>query len=343
MAIQSYDTHTLQGVIRTLPPPSNFWLNLCFPVSIPFDDEYIDFDVIDRGRRLAPFVAPTAQGKPLLQKGYSTRRFRPAYIKPKDSVDPRRLFKRRAGEAYTGTMTPQARRNAIVADILQTHRDAHERRQEWMAASAIINDLVEVSGPDYPTQVISFGRHPSQTITLTGTAQWSDPSANPVKNLDAWIGQVQQRSSYAPTRVVMGTDAWDVFRDNPVVEKKLDTRRGSETRLETAVGTGEVVQYKGTLGASLEVWTYNDIYEDDEGNVVPFMDPKKIVLLNPTGTEGVRCFGAILDADAGYVPTEFFPKMFKENDPSAEFILTQSAPLMVPRRPNAVLVAKVLQ
>lgn len=343
MALQSYDTHTLQGVIRTLRPPSTFWLSLCFPNAINFDDEYIDFDVVDESRRLAPFVAPTAQGKPLLQKGYTTRRFRPAYIKPKDAVDPRRLFKRRAGEAYTGTLSPQARRNAIVADILQTHRNAHTRRQEWMGANAVINDLVEVTGPDYPTQVISFGRNANQTVFLTGTAQWSDPTSTPLRDLDRWGVQVQQSSTYAPTRVVMGTEAWDAFSAHPIVEKKLDTRRGSTSQLETAIGTFEAVQYKGTIGASLEVWTYNDLYEDDEGNVVPFMDPKKIVLLNPAGVQGARCFGAILDADAGYVPTEFFPKMFKENDPSVEFILTQSAPLPVPERPNAVLVAKVLQ
>jgi hypothetical protein len=36
-----------------------------------------------------------------------------------------------------------------------------------------------------------------------------------------------------------------------------------------------------------------------------------------------------------------FPKMWRENDPSAEFVMTQSAPLMVPLRPNSTFRIRV--
>ena len=65
---QIYDTATLLGVLRDndmMLPPSNYWLSLCFPSTVTFDDEYIDFSKIAENRKLAPLVVPTAQGKPI--------------------------------------------------------------------------------------------------------------------------------------------------------------------------------------------------------------------------------------------------------------------------------------
>jgi hypothetical protein len=343
MSINVYDTHTLLGVIYKLPPVKTFWLDLAFPRVQTFDTEFIDFDVVSRGRRLAPFVAPTAQGKPMLQEGFNTKRFKPAYVKPKDSVDPRRVFKRMPGEGFMGTMSPQQRRDAIVADILTQHMDMHKRRQEWMAAQAIIGDSVTVAGDNYPTTVISFGRTANHTVTLTGGACWGQSGVSITNLLETWMSRIQLDSGYAPTMLVLGVDAWNVFRLDAGVIAQLNTlARGSVGNLQTGLGDGELVQYKGTLGASLQVWVYNDIYEDDSGVNQPMMDPKKIVLLNPAGVEGVRCFGAILDAQAGYMATDVWPKNFFQDDPSAEFVMTQSAPLMVPSRPDAVLCASVV-
>ena len=49
-----------------------------------------------------------------------------------------------------------------------------------------------------------------------------------------------------------------------------------------------------------------------------------------------------MDSKAGYQATEIFTKMFEEDDPSRTFLLSQSAPLVVPVNPNCTLKAKVL-
>lgn len=342
MTINTYDSHTMLGVVRKLPDLKTFWLDSAFPRVQTFDTEFIDFDVVDKGRRLAPFVAPTAQGKPMLQSGYSTRRFRPAYVKPKDSVDPRRVMKRMAGEGYGGTMSPAQRRDAIVADILKEHMDMHKRRREWMAAQAIINDSVTISGDNYPTTVISFGRAADQTIALSGGARWGQAGVSIIDLLETWQARVMLSSGFAPTKLVMGLEVWAIFRADTEVKEQLDTQvRGTTSDVNLGLGSGESVQYKGRLGM-LEVWTYNDIYEDDSAVNQPMMAQDSIVLYNPAGVEGVRCYGAIMDARAGYIATELWPSNWMENDPSIEFLMTQSAPLMVPTRPNAVLAGVVV-
>ena len=57
---------------------------------------------------------------------------------------------------------------------------------------------------------------------------------------------------------------------------------------------------------------------------------------------GVRCFGAILDEKAGFNAMAVFPKMWSQQDPSATYVMTQSAPLTVPVNPNNSLTAQVL-
>lgn len=347
MTIQLYDTHDLMGVIETIKPVSTFWRDLCFRTVQTFNTEYIDFDMVSRGRRLAPFVAPTVQGKVMKDQGFTTKRFAPAYIKPKMVFDPGRAMKRRPGEKYAGELSPSARRDAIVADMLKEQLDMHVRRQEWMCAQAVLTGKITVSGDNYPTQVVDFGRAANQQLVLTGGATWAaanDSTVNVVDNLETWANRIQEASGYAATDVIMGLAAWDVFRKKQAVKDSLDTNyRGSESALNIFNPTdGAAVQYRGMIGP-FRVWTYNELYEDDAGSVQSLMDQKSICLLNPAGLEGVRAFGAILDPQAGYQAVEIFPKNWIENDPAGEFFMTQSAPLMVPARPNAALVAKVLE
>jgi hypothetical protein len=342
MSIGTYDTHELLSVVRRVIPPNLFWLNLCFNSEVLFDSEYIDFDIVDKGRRLAPFVSPMAQGKPMRQAGYTTRRFKPAYIKPKDNVDPRRLIKRTPGEAFGGDLSMEARRNAAIADITVTQRDMILRRLEWMAAAAILDDQVVISGEDYPSVTVTFGRPANQTLALLTTDAWDDTGKLDVlDDLDDWMLRVQRASGYAPTMAIFGLDAYSVFRNKTQVKDEMNTtRRASDVGI-TAIGNGEAVQYRGTVGP-LEIYTYAEIYEDNAGATVDMMDSESLVLLNPGGLEGVRCFGAILDAKAGYRPASIWPKNFYSEDPPAEFVMSQSAPLMVPKRPAAAMRVKVI-
>jgi hypothetical protein len=53
---------------------------------------------------------------------------------------------------------------------------------------------------------------------------------------------------------------------------------------------------------------------------------------------GYRCFGAIIDPYANYQSLEIFPRNWMEmGDPAVEYLLHQSAPLMVPVNPNGTL------
>jgi hypothetical protein len=139
--------------------------------------------------------------------------------------------------------------------------------------------------------------------------------------------------------------AWRVFKSDPKVEKLLDIRRiADSTNLSLgpiAFGQGgELARYVGTIG-DLDFWVYNDRYVDDN-DVVQKLLPDYTVLVGSTGQlEGTRCYGAIQDEKAGYRAQRYFSKSWLEEDPAVRWLLLQSAPLIVPYRPNASFCATV--
>ena len=344
--VQLYDTDTLLGLYREVQEPSTYWRNLCFNSVITFEDEYIDFEKIREGRKLAPLVVPTVQGRAVYSEASNVTRMKAAYVKPKDSVSPGRVIKRRPGENLfaQNSLSPQARYNAIIGDILRVHRETIDRREEWLAAQAFINGNITLSGPDYPTRVVDFGRDAQHTVTLGVGARWGDAGVKPMTDIQTWIDRVRRAQFGGPVnRLTVGSAVLPVLLADADVLKQLDTQtRGTNADLNTGLRAGEYVEYIGKLGPNLELWVNSDFYEDpDTGTATPFLDTKTVVLTGPN-IMGVRCFGAILDEKAGFNATPVFPKMWSQEDPSATFVMSQSAPLTVPVNPNNSLSAKVL-
>lgn len=343
MAFEIIDTYELIGTIDEFEPVTTYWLDLCFPNAHYSQSEKIYFDLIDKAKRLAPFVMPNVQGQPMLARAESIRVFSPAYIKPKDAIDPARLVRRRAGERFGGELSLQEREDAIVADTLQDHRDMITRRWEWMACEAVTKGQVTVYGENYPSATVGFGRRAENTKTLTGTAAWTTANAAtsaPVTNIQSWAIEMQRTSSRRLQRVTMTPAALAGFLASNQVKGLLETRRGSGFTLESGAVNGENAYRVGVLPeGGVEIWSYYETYEDNMGVEVPYVADGNIVLTG--AVEGVRAFGAIMDKKAGWQSLAMFPKMWEQEDPSGLFLMTQSAPLMIPGRPNASMLIDV--
>lgn len=347
---QIYDTATLYGVIRDddmMQPPSNYWLQF-YGEQINFTDEYVDFTKIAGNRKLAPLVVPTAQGVPIYSAAERMVRVKPAYIKPKDPVTATRMIKRAAGfgELQSVTpLTPQARYNAIVADIMREHRRAIERRWEWMAAEATIYGSVTLEDERYPRTVVDFGRAAGLSVTLTGGDRWGQAGVSILGLIEQWRGRARAAKFGGPlNRITVGANAWEVMKADEEIREllKLDLRAyNNGLTLNLGIREGLEVETVGNISGTLRVDVYSDYYEAPDGTPVPFLDPDDIVMTGP-GLRGVRCFGAIQDVAAQFQAVEIFPKMWPEQDPSATFIMNQSAPLMVPVNPNCSFRATVV-
>lgn len=324
--------------------PDGFWMRF-FPRQFNSTAQEIYFDQLPSvDRRLAPFVAPNVQGRMMRSRGRAMSSFRPAYVKPKHVVDPTRALVRRAGEPLgglnNGTMTPDQRFDAIVADNVRTERELIERRWDWMACQAIKDGRVIVKGEDYPEVTVDFGRDPSLTMTLVGAGQWSDPASNLLGDLQLQRTRAFKLGRAAVRDLIFGTDAWNAFAEHESTQKLLDNmRRGSNSDFNTTgLSDGAPYEFQGQIsggngGGRFNLWTYSNEYEDDNGATVPFIHPGDVIGVG-AAVQGVRAFGAIMDKRAGLRALPIFPKMWEEEDPSVVYTMSQSAPLMVPVNPN---------
>lgn len=347
-----YDTATLQEVIyapQNQPGLDGFWLRW-FPRTIQATTERIYFDDIDENEyRLAPFVAPNVQGRTIRSKGFSTRSFRPAYVKPKHVVDPTRAIPRRAGESFLGSLSLQERYDAIIADNLRRERQMIENRWDWMACQALVTGAVVVSGDDYPSTTVDFGRNAALTTVLSGAALWTASTATPIADIQASRLKAFQLSKSPVNDLIFGLDAWAAFlqADHPDVQNLLNVLiRGNESLFNASnLSDGSPYNFQGTMVGTggigrLNMWTYSNFYEGDDGVGVNYMDPGTVVGIGGA-VQGVRCFGAIMDRGAQLQAMSMFPKMWDDNDPSVTYTMTASAPLMVPARINNTFSLKV--
>lgn len=143
--------------------------------------------------------------------------------------------------------------------------------------------------------------------------------------------------------VVLDPEAWKIFRSNASVEKYLDYRRGTSNTLNAdpiVRGKDSKARYAGSIG-DFDLWVYNDSYINDAGETTNLLPKNTVILGAKDGLEGTRCYGAIHDEKANWTASRYFTKSWIEEDPSVRWLLLQSAPLVVPYRPNAVLCATI--
>lgn len=338
-----YTTRQLAMMLDALDRPSSFLLDTFFPTVLQFETEMIDFDIIDEQKKLAPFVSPMVEAKPMKDRGFKTNSFKPAYVKPKTAVDPTRPMKRRPGEQYAGTMTPAMRRDAAIIDLMEDHRRMIIRRKEWMAAQALRTGKVIVEGEDYPAQEVDFGRDAELTVALTGGDRWGEVGVKVMDTIEAWATLVQDKSGAVSTDVVMDPETWKRARVDEDFLKMLDNRRQTDGNVQLGPiavgGEGNKARYVGNVG-DFDFWVYNDSYVDDAGDPQKFLAPNQL-LLGGGDIQGVQAQGAVHDQKFGYAALEFAPKIIEIQDPAVEQVLTQSAPLVVPSRVNATFAATV--
>ncbi len=339
-----YTTYQLLMVVRVQKSLPKFWINF-FGRSFYSTTDMIAIDKVSNTyRRLAPLVAPNVQGRVLKKRGHTTTAVSPAYVKPKHIVDPSVDFTRQPGEALaTGSLSDAQRRQRVVTELLQVQRNMIDNFVEWMCARAAIDGAVTLSSPDYPTQTVDFQRDASLTYTLTSTARWGEVDATPLANIMAGRLNVNTRVGANIQTVIFGQNAWANFYAKEIAgkEEKLLKQdvRGSKTDISFLAngfeGMEDMGWFLGSNGAGFRCVVYTAKYEDENGALQDMMSTDSVVGIAPGEFDGVEAYGKIRDKRANYEAMKYFPKNWEEQDPSIEYLMTQSAPLMIPGQPNA--------
>lgn len=328
-----FDTRVLNGVVYYLTPKVTFLSSRYFPVVQTEESEEIHFDKVTKKLRLAPFVSPMVEGKIVKSQGYTTDSFRPAYIKDKRPFDPTKPIKRLPGEAINGELSPEQRLDILVRNELTDQLEMLDARFEWMAAQILLTGKVIISGEDYPTKEVDFGRTAGLTTSLGGGSRWGESGVNPLDDLQDWATAVNDAAGTEPIDVIMTPDVWKVFRKDPEVKDRLDRRRVDQTIMSMAASFQPGAAYKGEIDG-FQIYTYRGRYWDEDTSAHVSFLPDKTVIMTSSELQGVKAFGAIKDLKS-LKAQPYFVKSWEEEDPSVRMLLMQSAPLLVPYRVDA--------
>jgi hypothetical protein len=272
--------------------------------------------------------------------GFTTNSFKPAYIKDKRPLDPRRPVRRAIGERLGGGLSAAEREQANLVFEMEDQMAMIDRRLEWMAASALANGTITVTGEGFPDTVVNFGRAAGLTITLTAGDRWGEAGISPADNIETWATLVLKESGAAVTDIVFTPLAWGLFIADPKIKAAIEYPRSGTSQVD--LGGGRMVggQFKGTWGL-YRLWLYNDWYIDPADGVEKPMLADGTVIFGSSDLEGLRAFGAIMDPEFAYGALAYAPKTWIEKDPARRMLMMQSAPLVIPTRVNAAGAAKV--
>ncbi|EFH7608822.1 major capsid protein [Escherichia coli] len=265
------------------------------------------------------------------------------YVKPKHRFDYQQAVERLPGEDPARLNDPTYRRLRILTDNLKQEEQAIVQVEEMQAVSAVLQGKYTMSGEQFETVEVDFGRSAANNITQAGGREWSKQNADtfdPTHDLDAYCDFASGTINIA----IMDGTVWRMLNGFKLFREKLDTRRGSKSELETALkDLGSVVSFKGWYG-DLAIVVAKTTYVDENGDEQRYL-PEGTLILGNTQAEGVRCYGAIQDNQAlseGITSAIRYPKHWEEvGDPGCEYTMTQSAPLMVLPDPDAFVVVQV--
>ncbi len=333
-----YTTQTLLGILTTVNRPKRFLLETFFTREQTFETAEVVFDKIIGTRRLAPFVSPLVKGKPQPISGEVLSTYRPPYVKPKHVLDPSQPLKQFPGESIgLSGVTPAERMDRLRVRLLQEQDDQITRREEWMAAQLLLTGTMAVVAEDHPPMLIDLLRPSANTVALTGAARWGQAGVSPFQYIQDQAARIASATGFSPSLVILDPLAARLLLKDPVILQVFGLFQGPSRSLDllgrVAPGSNGEAVLLGALGG-FEFWQYQHTYSDTDGTTRKMLPDNTMILGSPAGAEGVRAYGAILDFGTLQAMSRY-PKEWMEEDPSAHFLMTQSAPLPLLGRAEA--------
>ena len=337
-------SHLLSALYEAGIRRDNFFLRMFITEVHTFAEKKVDLDMIPNKIPIAPFCSPQIAGVIDRNQGFSTKTFEPGYVKSKHAVDATQSVARLAGERPDAKKDPKDRHSAIIMQNMSNEEQAIQDREEWMAVQMVLNGRYLVDGPNIETPYeINAGRRAENNINLIGGEAWDvvDKSTyDVVEKIEDWAGFADGTINIA----ILDKKGWSLFRKFKSVEKALETRRGSNSELETAVkDLNKTVSYKGMLG-DLAIVVVDEEYTDRDGTTKKHL-PDNILILGNVSSRGLRLYGGIQDLQAvreGMAKAERYAKHWTEGkDPEVEFTKLEAAPAPYSAEPNSFVVIKL--
>lgn len=349
-----YRTMTMIGAIQALPTHRTFLRDRyfpCTPATDMFPTEEVLIEYRDGNKKIAPVVAPRKGGVTIKREGYTTRRYAPPLVAPKRGLTIDDLNKRGFGEDLYSQITPEQREAQVLGNDLTELSTMIDGREEYMAASAMLNNgyvlkqYADDYGEKYEEFELFFYDGESDDSKYTPSGHWTDADYDIIGDLRAMIRLLTSKGLPAED-FVFSPDVTDDIIKNKAIKELLDIRNvniGTIAPIELPEGASRI----GVInidGHDINLISYDEQYEDENGELQYFMGEGNVVLTAPAS--GRSLYGAVsqLEQSDGRFHTYManrVPKYTADAEAETRTLKVSAKPLPIPKNKNAWIHAKV--
>lgn len=286
------ETYKLINTVKKMYPVAQFFKDRYFPDGKTFYSEKALIETKEGGRKVAPFVIPVVGGIVMDAEGYRAWEVRAPYIAPKMPITAEELEKKAFGESPESGRTPAQRENEIEAEHMDDMRKAIYRRQELMCTEIVTTGRLVMkhyataddaaNDTNYEVKILQFyendfkNRYKFTKDFATMTAQ--------EKILEFYkIASILRKRGVRATDIVMTADvSMLLMTDEKFLEfyNKLHVNTGTIDQEELPEG----VTRNGNInvnGVIFTLYTYDEVYEDLNGEEREFLPKGTIAFLHP--------------------------------------------------------------
>ena len=292
------ETYKLINAIKKMYPVVQFFKNRYFPDGKVYYSEKALIETKKKGRVIAPFVIPVVGGIALESEGYRAMEIEAPYIAPKKVITAAELEKKAFGESPESGRTPAQRENELEAEYMDDLRKSVLRRHELMCTDLLLTGKVLMKhyangddaarGVNYDLKYLQFYDKEFKN-RYTFSSSFKDMSASlKIQEFYKMASELRKRGIRA-TDIVMASDvSMELMSKDDFLKfydiAKVDFGDIKQTELPEGVVCNGRININGVV---MTMFTYDEAYEDLDGQEKPFIPAGTILFLQPKMGETV--------------------------------------------------------
>lgn len=334
-------------------PVVQFLKDRYFPDGPVYYSEKALIEFKKKGRKIAPFVIPLVNGIVMEKDGYRTDIVDAPYIAPKRVITAKELEQKAFGESPESGRSPEQRENELESEFIDDNRISILRRHEKMCADILLTGQVimkhyataedAAKGENYDFKYLRFYEGEFKN-KYKFTKKFKDmTTAEKIQEFYKMATVLRKRGVRA-TDIVMTSDvSMLLMSDKDFLEfynkAKVNIGEINPTELPDGVVSNGSININGVV---MTLFTYDEIYEDLDGEEKAILPAGTIAFLQPN--MGTTVYAQVTfytkDGFKSYAE-KIVPRLVGDEKSNMAEVQAFSRPVMYPNDMDGWLVANI--
>lgn len=347
------ETYKLVKTVKKMYPVVQFLKDRYFPDGPVYYSEKALIEFKKKGRKIAPFVIPLVNGIVMEKDGYRTDIVDAPYIAPKRVITAKELEQKAFGESPEYGRSPEQRENELESEFIDDNRISILRRHEKMCADILLTGQVimkhyataedAAKGENYDFKYLRFYEGEFKN-KYKFTKKFKDmTTAEKIQEFYKMATVLRKRGVRA-TDIVMTSDvSMLLMSDKDFLEfynkAKVNIGEINPTELPDGVVSNGSININGVV---MTLFTYDEIYEDLDGEEKAILPAGTIAFLQPN--MGTTVYAQVTfytkDGFKSYAE-KIVPRLVGDEKSNMAEVQAFSRPVMYPNDMDGWLVANI--